>query len=299
MIGGLSIRKEDLDSARRAAKRWADEAMLAARRHWARLGEPIRPAARAFFVVGCQRSGTSMLARAIRRSPFVDLYNESDARAFDHLRIRSPQVTNQLVRSSRGRVVLFKPICDSQNVPRLLLDHNLSRCVWLYRDVNDVARSCVRAWGDHLTFAIRTVLTNREQAGWYAEHVTPARLQQVAELARRPLNPESGAALFWFLRNGLYFDQQLSRDPRVQLVKYDDILQSPSTSMRSVLDFAELPWCDDSISKIRGPVASGEALHVDPKIAAACADLMARLDESRVRGASEPARLFAVASAEV
>jgi hypothetical protein len=67
--------------------------------------------------------------------------------------------------------------------------------------------------------------------------------------------------------------------------------------MRRVLDFARLPWTSEAVSHIKAPVAGKDRAPIDPKIAAACDELMSRLDEARSTR-EQPEHLFVVGSSD-
>jgi hypothetical protein len=48
---------------------------------------------------------------------------------------------------------------------------------------------------------------------------------------------EDAAALFWYCRNSLFFDQQLQDHPRVKLCLYDDLVTHPDITMKSTYQF--------------------------------------------------------------
>jgi len=284
VIGGLRITARDLSSARRWAERGVTRAAEGARKQLLRLGEPLRIQSRPVFILGCQRSGTTMLARALGRSPYVDVIHENDSRAFRAVRLRERAITVGLLGRSRARAVVFKAICDSHLALRLLCEHNDARAIWIYRRVDDVARSAARLWGDHFLHAVRTVLVEPRHAGWYGEHVTDGRMKQLTQLWRPDLGATSGAALVWWLRNSLYFDLQLETDRRVLLVSYDELCSAPERVLQSAFSFVELPWERRAIRGIgeRDP-QSATSLALDARIAAACRELGVRLDAARLR----------------
>src|SRR5437867_1830302 len=88
------------------------------------------------YVVGLQRSGTNMLTRGFEAAPEFEVHNENDRRVFDRFQLRSDQDVAKVIAASRHRFVLFKPLCDSHRVDRLLDDipggaHGSA--IWVYR----------------------------------------------------------------------------------------------------------------------------------------------------------------------
>lgn len=273
MRGTLVVR------GRRWAGKLTDSLGLELRRQITRAPEIGAAGARALFIVGCQRSGTTMLGRALERNPWVDFYNESDQRAFDHVRIRGRGEVERLLHRTRARVAVFKPLCDSQHVLRLLVEHNDARAVWIYRHPHAVARSSARLWGPHFLHAMRTVAIDPLEAGWYGEGIDRRRRDDVASLLPFATDALSGSALFWLMRNELVFDLELDRDPRVLVVRYERLLDDPESGLRRIGDAVGLPWNARSLQGVdRGRARSAKPLELHPELQRRCDALLERLD---------------------
>ena len=98
---------------RESLSKWGRRAALRVRA----LDGPARP----LFIFGCQRSGTNMTMRVIYNCPETECYWENDEEAFDNYRLKKLDIVDNLIASSRPKVIAFKPITESQ--------HDLDR-VW-------------------------------------------------------------------------------------------------------------------------------------------------------------------------
>ena len=56
------------------------------------------------------------------------------------------------------------------------------------------------------------------------------------------MSPESAAALFWYLRNRLYFELGLDRRADVLLVSYGAMVADPAAEMGRICEFLDLPY---------------------------------------------------------
>ena len=110
------------------------------------------------FILGCQRSGTTMVQRTLDRLMEVDKFEEHDQRAFRDCRIVGKEVRNALIERSDAQCVLFKPICDSHLALDLFKDHPGSKAIWIYRNYRDVANSSMQYWGDQAKLFIEDLL---------------------------------------------------------------------------------------------------------------------------------------------
>jgi hypothetical protein len=92
------------------------------------------------------------------------------------------------------------------------------------------------------------------------------------------MTPESGSALFWYVRNSLFFELGLHKRPDVLLVSYDSFVSNPETSMRTVCEHIGFDWHPRLVahvtSRTKGPQ---QPVDIDPRIRWLCDDLQGRL----------------------
>jgi hypothetical protein len=102
------------------------------------------------------------------------------------------------------------------------------------------------------------------------------------------MTPESAAALFWFVRNSLYFDLALDRRPDVALASYEAMIEQPDVAMRALCSFLGLPYREQLIEGIeprrRGPLG----IEIDPDVRERCEELQGALDATMPRRVVHP-----------
>jgi hypothetical protein len=232
------------------------------------------------FVVGCQRSGTNMLHSVLDKSVDTLIYNEDNRRAFRNYRIKPLKERMGLLDQARCSWVVFKPLCDSQNIDRLLADHSDGKAIWMFRSYQDVANSAVRKWDGLQRSLIRDLATSEKCSHWLAERVGEERRQLVKHLYRDDISVHSAAALKWYLRNEIYFDYELDRNPdRILLLKYDDLVLDPAKAFARVFGFLEIQIETQYVNHVfRTSIRKDPFPEIDPKIEYLCDEMMERLD---------------------
>ena len=258
----------------------------ALRKGWWRLanaaaGTPAAPV----FVVGVQRSGTNLLAHSLDELPEFEVYNEGNSKAFSRYHFRPLADIETLVRQSRSRFVLFKPLCDSHRTPELL-DHfgPSARAVWAYRNVDGRVRSAIAKFGNSNLRILRTFAAGEAQRPWNAwqmRGLSGESADFIKSFDFSRLSAESGAALFWYVRNRLYFELGLDRRPDTILINYDRFLAEPQHVAGALCRFLDLPYRREMIANVdsRRPTAR-PPLPIDPRIRERCTDLKQRLDSA-------------------
>jgi len=247
-----------------------------------RLANPRPPGGAAVFLVGLQRSGTNMIVRGLERSPQFAVYNENHRAAFDRFQLRPDPAIRQLVERSRHPYVLLKPLCDSDRIAALLDNLGTTaprRALWVYRSVDGRVRSAVSKFGDANLQVLREVAAGGGRGRWQARGLSQGSLDRLGQLDWDGISPESAAALFWYVRNRLYFELGLERRPDVLLVSYDAMVRDPEAEMRRITGFLEFPYDPRLIAHI-APRASASAprLALDPRVRAWCDELTLALD---------------------
>jgi len=184
-------------------------------------GHPTLPV----FVVGCQRSGTTMLQFALSQFPQVYNYGENDRPAFCDYRLARPEVIHRLIQKSRAHVLVFKPLCDSQYADNLL-DEFSGRGLWIYRDYDDVINSSLRKFTQQKVVVEKLATGRWYGLGWNCERLSQHAVRTVERFYTPEMSRADACALMWYLRNLLFFERRLDVDGRVLLVKYEDLAGS-------------------------------------------------------------------------
>jgi hypothetical protein len=267
---------------RRLLEEDAERVEIALRKARWRLTHDCRPAAVPVFVVGLQRSGTTMLLDALERSAVTEVHNESgDSAAFAHFALRDDAVVRELVVRSRSRAVVFKPLFDSHRVLELLDDLGTptrGRAVWIYRAMEGRVRSSMAKWPDNARRVLGAIADGRTDL-WQARGLSAERLRLVRELGGGGLSQESASALLWYLRNSLVFDLGLPSRPDVAIIAYEDLLRDPERRLRSLCAFIGIPYDRRMARGIsERPPATAGVLAIDPEIARRCEELRERLN---------------------
>ena len=207
----------------------------------------------------------------------------------DSHRLRSYEDLRSILERESARLVVTKPLVDSQNTADLLDVFEGSRAIWMYRHYKDVVRSYLTKWGDDMPKKnLRVLVEGQRKDHWVAENVSEEARKIACEHFREDMPPANSAALFWFVRNRLYFDTDLADDARVTACNYDDLASRPAETLTSMYSHLERPYPGNHIvAHIHSQsIRRGQDVAIAPELVALCDELFGRL-ESEV---SVPAR---------
>lgn len=236
---------------------------------------------RLLFILGCQRSGTTLMTELFERDFRVKVYGEYSklsSRDPNGLRLNPLPEVAQTLAQDRAPLIVMKPLVETQNALALLAQFPHAKILWMYRDYRDVARSKLKKSG--MRNGIRDMLYIVEQRPhWRAENVS----EEVRGLVRKhyspSMNPYDGAALYWYVRNSFLFEQNLAQHPAVYICRYESFVEDPVRHLREIYDFVDLPAPDLTIPEVHASsVGKGAQVELSAAVAALCDEMTARLD---------------------
>ncbi len=249
--------------------------------HWVR---PHRGDPAVLFIIGCQRSGTTMVLHILERDRHAQIFREhsrlSNQDTLDGLRLNPLPEVKAIISRSRFPLVVLKPLVETQNARRLLEAFPEARALWMYRDYRDVALSNLRAFGPNNGIKNLRFLGQGDTSNWRAENVPPDVRDLICAHFSEEMDRFDAAALFWYLRNQFFFSLELDRHPRVMMCRYSDLVADPPAAVSALYRFVGRPYPgDDVVSAVHAAsVGKGEDVPLSPDVEALCADMLARLD---------------------
>ena len=143
------------------------------------------------FIVGCQRSGTTMMSEVFELDLRAKVYGEfSKLSSEDYLGIRLNPLSSveKVVKKQRAPLIVLKPLVESQNLTKLLSFFPGSKALWMYRHYKDVARSNLNKFGESNGIKdLRPIILN-EDRNWRSEFVPDTVRHEVAKYFSEDFN---------------------------------------------------------------------------------------------------------------
>ncbi len=231
---------------------------------------------RVVMIFGCQRSGTTMLQQTfLDRSWRVLILEEHDRRLVgddpeandwedDHLVFRR-------VRHFPFEVVATKPLVESYRAVQLMSAGGDARSIWMLRHYRGVARSNVKRFGAGNPLRDLQPFATGDSLDWRFKGATEQTRGQVIELLPVGLTPLDAAALFWWTRNQLYFDQRLWEDERIRILRYERACNHSNEVVRSLSGHLGITLPPGPIARrVRREHDAGMTIDLHPKIEHLC-----------------------------
>lgn len=239
---------------------------------------------RILFIVGCQRSGTTMMLHVFEGDLNTQCFAERSKLTSNDtargIRLNSLDLIKRDLSKIRAPFIVIKPLVESQNTPKLLDYLNNSQAVWMYRNYKDVALSNIKQFGIQSGLSNLRPIINNETNNWRAEIVSEHVRETISRHFSEDMNLYDAAALFWFARNSLYFDLNLDEDPRVMLCRYEDFVVEPEKHMRAIYQQVGQVYPATGIASIvhSNSIKKGKDIEFSPQVEQIVQDLQNKLE---------------------
>jgi len=239
------------------------------------------------IILGCQRSGTTLLTNVLDRINYTKVFGEFSvlsSSTSDKLRLNDlNKVANTLDKTS-SPLIIMKPLVESQNALKLLESIPNSSIIWLYRQYKDNVLSNVNEFTSSAGYGNIKPLLESDYSNWRCENASTETIETLRSLYKDNSTEYDAGALFWYARNMLYFDQDLDQNEKVSLWKYEDFVQSPKRFIDNILMEDGLKKPNPNMYNIVSASSVGRAnsLEINNNIHKLCTELMEKLDKKKV-----------------
>ena len=233
---------------------------------------------RLVLIFGCQRSGTTMLQQTfLDRSWRVLIVEEHDRRLVGRhsgpgeTRWQDYPTVLRRLRRMPFEVVAAKPLVESDRAVELMDVAEPVKAIWMLRHYQGVARSNVRRFGVNNPYRDLQPFCDDDQLDWRCRGAASETRKTVTGLMSERLSPLDAAAVFWWARNQLYFQQHLHSDDRIRIIRYDRACSGSEEVTRALSDFVDIALPPHSIaSKVRTQPDAWDPAQLHPDVEELC-----------------------------
>lgn len=241
---------------------------------------------RLLLIFGCQRSGTTMLQQTILdRSWRVLILEEHDrrlvgeTRVFEHTDWQDYSTVIQRLRRIPFEVVVAKPLVESSQAVELMDAAGEVKAIWMLRRYDGVARSNVKRFGLENAYHDLAGFCENDPLDWRSRGSTEETRSTIKKLVGEGLSPLDAAALFWWARNRLYFENELWRDERIRILRYErtcdqtkDVVEALSRYLGITLPVSK------AVSRTRPQLRSEKDSGLHPEVERLCQEMWDSFD---------------------
>ena len=235
------------------------------------------------FIMGCQRSGTTMMLRILERDMQSRIYGEFSELSLGPNRtlLKPLPEVKAIIERDPAPFVVAKPLVETQRLPEFFEYFPDAKVLWMYRHYKDVASSNLKNFGKDNGVDDLRPIAQGDPNNWRSSHASEHVRAIAKQFFSEDMSPFDAAALFWYARNSLYFDMDLSHHPQVMISRYNDIVLDPRTKLQEIYRFVGRPFPDHIVSHDiqSSSVGKGSEITLTPDIEERCQHMLNRLNQ--------------------
>jgi hypothetical protein len=125
------------------------------------------------------------------------------------------------------------------------------------------------------------IVAGRGDWGWRQEGISDECRREISGLCREDMTAWDATAVFWYMRNRIYFDQKLDRRADILPVWYEALVTEPAAQFRRFCDCLGVTFRPEVVATVFSSSIGRATCPVsDPDITERCDATSARLDET-------------------
>ena len=188
------------------------------------------------WILGCQRSGTTLLERIFRQDLDSAVFGE-----FSELTIGTKRTVlkpfaeiKDILLCCNARYAVIRPLFESDRVCEILDFFQPSLGIWMFRDPLYVVNSMINKWGDDFFEISRHVETGSD-GQWRLENLYVSIKKEAKELTGTDKRIEDLYALYWLKRNEFTTNHLLSKNHQILFLNYALLASNPKHCTDTIL----------------------------------------------------------------
>ena len=239
-------------------------------------------------ILGCQRSGTTLLSRVLDSFTYTRTFGEFSSLSSEcpnNIRLNALSDVKVTLGKVKAPLIVMKPLVESQNAISLLDTLENITAVWLYRNYLDVALSDLKKFPNTSGRGNLQPILDRDENNWRSQNVPKELVETVKAVYSDSLTELDCACLFWFVRNSLFFYQGLEKREDVVLWKYENLMFEPEKHFSQLSDKLKVNLLDYDFSKTfsKSSIKKESGTKLNVEVERLCQTLMTKLDAHCVR----------------
>lgn len=201
----------------------------------------------AIFIVGSGRSGTDILTHIVSTSYDVRLYNEDNPAAFNNWRFKNLNVIDDLISTSKSRLIVFKPIVETWKAKYFLTRYSNSKVLFISRHPSSTIQSMAKFFGNSHIDTVREWVSNDfrdfKELPDYIKSL-------ISNSASKDMSLLDACALYWLVYNSSYRTLGLHLEKNAMLTTYESIMEEPGKAIDNICQFVDIDFKKSMLANI-------------------------------------------------
>lgn len=222
------------------------------------------------FIMGCGRSGTTMMTNTFQRDCRIEVLNENDPKiAYNYMLVHDK--VSKAINLCKTPVLVMKPILNSFDASLLLQQHSRAKVIWMIRDYKDMIASTNKKFGPVVPGYIRDLILFNREDNWLSHGMPADTLEKLRKINSSSFSDYDYIALVWWSVNRTIILDGLHRHKRFLLLKYEEMVQKPDIVLKRVYDFIGLKYRKGITKYIHSAsIGKGASIQLHPQAQSVC-----------------------------
>ena len=229
------------------------------------------------WLAGVQRSGTNMMMDALDRHSLTRVFHEADQSVFEDYNLKNNEEIAKHFKRTMAKVVVAKALLDADRIAELMSYFEDAKVIWPVRNFSDVINSHIVRWAGFREW-VDEIVAGGHKHNWRGRNISSHVEDILDELYFPECSVADCKALFWLIRNQIFFDEKLDANPNAMVLRYEDFVQNPKQACEVMAEFTGLKYEASMIDGIHSrSIRKSPPPEMNDRIKKACLDMEERL----------------------
>ncbi len=229
------------------------------------------------FILGCGRSGTTMMINIFHRDSQVEALGENDPKSARNFMLEHHRIQDAII-TSKSPFLIMKPILNSFQVSHLLKAYSNSKILWMLRDFRDMISSSMAQFGNKVSEYMKNFIMHGESDNWLSRDMPLESREFISTLDTLNFSPSDWMAMVWWSVNKTVIMDKLFECDRFRLIEYETLVRNPQALLKSTYKFIGLQYQEKILKYIHSAaIGKGEAIELNSDVEKLCQSLTNQL----------------------
>lgn len=229
------------------------------------------------FIMGCGRSGTSMMVRMFEFDDRVETLAENNPKIQNNYMLIKENI-EKVITNCKAPIIVSKPILNSFEASMLLQQYPFLKIIWMQRNYKDMAASSVKKFGPVVSDYMKQLVQNKRGDNWLSRGMPDETLEILRNIETSDLNHHDWMCLVWWSVNRTIIIDRLYQDNRFIFIQYEQLVLDPVSVIDSLFQRIEFTY-NPKIAKYINPssLGKGKDISIQPVVQDMCDQLTSEL----------------------
>ena len=231
------------------------------------------------FIVGCGRSGTSMMVNIFQRDERIEALGDNDPKVAQNFMLVYEKI-GPAIEYCKAPVLIMKPILNSFDASWLVETHDRAKIIWMLREYKDMVASSIKKFGPVVSGYMKNLVLFKNGNNWLSSGIPTETLEILSNIDSTAFTDYDWMGLVWWSVNRTIMLDRLYQSERFILLEYENLVCHPDAVLRRVYEYIGLRYKEGSEKYVHAvSVGKGRSIQLHPIVQKICDNLTENLSQ--------------------